>query len=205
MKKNLCFLCCILICVSCKKEPVADFEVSGLTKVGETINFVNHSSNSIKYYWDFGDGSTSNQEAPTHIYSKPGDYTVGLDAIGEKGSASVTKPLKITGTTFSFINNKSTTLPNFCTFYWNGIAIEDFLQHGSLLKGKETIVVITTRSEIMFGYQSGDLVCIGEESYTLTPDQHNTLTIDDNTSIYCGKGINDIIIQLGERFSNKKK
>ncbi len=30
------------------------------------------------WFWDFGDGSTSNAQSPTHTYSQPGNYTVKL-------------------------------------------------------------------------------------------------------------------------------
>ncbi|KZN66599.1 hypothetical protein N473_09405 [Pseudoalteromonas luteoviolacea CPMOR-1] len=41
------------------------------------------------YLWDFGDGTTSTEESPTHEYSTPGIYTVSLTAsINEKLSYS---------------------------------------------------------------------------------------------------------------------
>ena len=32
----------------------------------------------VKWFWDFGDGATSNQVWPTHVYTQPGVYTVSL-------------------------------------------------------------------------------------------------------------------------------
>jgi PKD repeat protein len=44
-----------------------------------TYYFFDNSSGNIGYYlWDFGDGTTSNQQYPTHQYSSPGAYTVCL-------------------------------------------------------------------------------------------------------------------------------
>lgn len=35
----------------------------------------------IKYTWDFGDGTSSNQSSPSHYYSRPGIYPVSLDVL----------------------------------------------------------------------------------------------------------------------------
>ncbi len=50
-----------------------------LACVGRTINF-NDSSSGVTNSWDwnFGDGNTSNNQNPTHIYSATGNYTVTL-------------------------------------------------------------------------------------------------------------------------------
>ena len=45
------------------------------------IHFVNHSvsaSSTIHYTWNFGDGSTSHDINPSHIYNQPGQYRVCL-------------------------------------------------------------------------------------------------------------------------------
>lgn len=44
------------------------------------VEFTNLSENAISYDWDFGDGSNSITENPTHTYSEPGVYTVTLIA-----------------------------------------------------------------------------------------------------------------------------
>jgi len=49
------------------------------------IFFTNESMGMIvSYYWDFDDGSFSNEENPVHTYNQPGEYTVLLkiDALG---------------------------------------------------------------------------------------------------------------------------
>lgn len=43
------------------------------------------------WYWDFGDGGTSPEQNPTHIYSEHGDYTVALTVTGPNGSYTQTK------------------------------------------------------------------------------------------------------------------
>ena len=48
------------------------------------------------WFWEFGDGSTSTQQDPTHTYSSAGVYDVTLTATNGAGSASLTKPNYIT-------------------------------------------------------------------------------------------------------------
>ena len=44
------------------------------------VNFTNKSSNAQNYFWDFGDGNTTEISNPSHVYTKPGKYTVQLIA-----------------------------------------------------------------------------------------------------------------------------
>jgi len=48
-------------------------------------------NNPTSWAWDFGDGGTSYEQNPTHIYTSEGSYTVTLTAYGHSGSSSVTK------------------------------------------------------------------------------------------------------------------
>lgn len=45
----------------------------------------------VKWYWDFGDGTTSTVKDPgMHTYSEPGNYTVSLNIVGNDGCISDT-------------------------------------------------------------------------------------------------------------------
>ncbi len=55
------------------------------------------SSNSASYIWNFGDGSSSNQQNPNHTFTQTGSYTVSLSVSGGAcGSDTVTKVNYIT-------------------------------------------------------------------------------------------------------------
>lgn len=56
----------------------AAFNVSQQT-CGE-VDFLNTTNGNFTYSWNFGDGSTSDQTSPTHVYTSSGTYTVTLTA-----------------------------------------------------------------------------------------------------------------------------
>ena len=51
-----------------------------------SVSFTNESKFADAYEWDFGDGMTSEQEAPTHAYAQAGAYEVSLKAISTRDS-----------------------------------------------------------------------------------------------------------------------
>ena len=79
--------------------PVADFVGSPTTiGVGESVQFTDQSTNSpTNWSWDFGDGQTSAERNPSHIYSSVGTYTVSLTVMNSFGQDTETKTDYITG------------------------------------------------------------------------------------------------------------
>jgi len=56
------------------------------------VQFSNSTSNGSTYHWDFGDGTTSTQVAPSHLYTTEGTYSVTLISDGGAcGSDTLTK------------------------------------------------------------------------------------------------------------------
>jgi PKD repeat protein len=47
------------------------------------------------YAWDFGDGSTSSVENPTHLYAAAGTYTVTLIVTNEIGSSTFSQEVEV--------------------------------------------------------------------------------------------------------------
>jgi hypothetical protein len=58
--------------------PVAGITADDLTVVNAPVSFVSTSALADGWAWDFGDGATSTEAAPVHVYSLPGVYTVTL-------------------------------------------------------------------------------------------------------------------------------
>jgi hypothetical protein len=69
--------------VTNKPLPVADFSVS---TVGLAAIFTNNSTGGTSYFWDFGDGGTSTEFSPSHVYSSAATYSATLTVTNECGS-----------------------------------------------------------------------------------------------------------------------
>ncbi len=68
-------------------KPVVQFTYGGELRAVSEVSFENTSKGATAYEWDFGDGNTSTEMAPSHRYRASGDYTVKLKAMNAKGKA----------------------------------------------------------------------------------------------------------------------
>ncbi|MGX7667399.1 PKD domain-containing protein [Flavobacterium pedocola] len=57
-------------------DPNANFAINQINTL--TYQFQDNSTNALSYLWNFGDGTTSLEQNPTHIYTTNGAYTVTL-------------------------------------------------------------------------------------------------------------------------------
>jgi phosphatidylserine/phosphatidylglycerophosphate/cardiolipin synthase-like enzyme/plastocyanin len=64
---------------------------------GGTVRFTNQSSGTepLTYFWEFGDGATSDEENPTHAYTHAGVYTVRLTARNLWGEDTATATITV--------------------------------------------------------------------------------------------------------------
>ncbi|NPA34009.1 MAG: PKD domain-containing protein [Chlorobi bacterium] len=70
----------------------ADFS---FTVQNMTVTFLNQSTGADSYLWDFGDGNTSVDVDPVHVYAQPGQYIVKLVASNPVDADSVSKEVKV--------------------------------------------------------------------------------------------------------------
>lgn len=82
------------------RNAVADFTVPD--NLGECppilVQFTNQSSDFDQAVWTFGDGSSSTQKSPVHIYRRAGDYEVQLKVSTNAGCSNIVrKPLQLKG------------------------------------------------------------------------------------------------------------
>lgn len=77
------------------KLPIGDFTPSNDTIIiDDSISFTDNSKESpISWEWDFGDGNTSTEQNPSHLYTQPGSYNVQLTVTNQYGSDTITKKI----------------------------------------------------------------------------------------------------------------
>jgi chitodextrinase len=99
--------------------PAITFEPAAPTD-NQTVTFDGSESQAsatspiVDYRWDFGDGATSSGIQASHVYSRPGQYTVTLtvvDGLGRSRSTSRTVTVTLGATPPSALFNFSPTTP----------------------------------------------------------------------------------------------
>ncbi|MFN8116007.1 MAG: PKD domain-containing protein [Bacteroidia bacterium] len=98
-------------------RPVFMADTTGYCGVSNAdVQFINTSSNSVNYFWDFGDGSNSTIQSPSHTYNAPGIYTVKLKACSATTCDSLIKTNYITVSSLPFTPVVTPSIiPVFCS------------------------------------------------------------------------------------------
>jgi PKD repeat protein len=148
------------------------------------VTFQNFSSGpAVRYLWDFGDGQTSTDTAPTHVYVSEGTYTVSLNMITSlNAQGEVTKKDYITidnslaegyyyvsptggsvGATFTFVDQSKGSI---ASRYW-------IFDDGTTLAQPDPDVHTATHVYTAAGtYNTALIVVFGDQSlrrYTIDP------------------------------------
>jgi PKD repeat protein len=73
----------------CAKPPIASFSVDKhVTDVGTPVQFLDKSTGGVtSWRWDFGDGNSSTEQNPSHVYAKEGDFPTTLTVSNEAGNS----------------------------------------------------------------------------------------------------------------------
>ena len=80
----------------------ADFSVDQTAKPNEVLEFLDRSTGPIdSWQWDFGDGYTSTEQNPTHIYTTGGIYTVSLTIFDDGARDTKSREVKISDSILS--------------------------------------------------------------------------------------------------------
>jgi S-formylglutathione hydrolase len=77
----------IIVLVTACKNPEASFIYEcGDCIIGDPVQFTSTSINSETFNWDFGDGNTTSEKNPVHIYYESGVFNVELTVSNKNGS-----------------------------------------------------------------------------------------------------------------------
>jgi len=114
--------------------------------------------------WNFGDGYTSNEENPLHVYESPGTYAVTLTITGLSGTSSTTKNGYITvtaGPTYTGTPTPTPTTPPASTMRlypgWNFVSTPRTLADGHNTVGTVFIGVVDTGGRSIFLYDAASM------------------------------------------------
>lgn len=72
-------------CFSCgdSAEAAFSYEING-----NSVSFQDSSASALEWFWDFGDGNSTNQQNPSHTYASAGSYEVCLSVGNACGTAT---------------------------------------------------------------------------------------------------------------------
>ncbi len=134
-------------------RPVAMFEPSSTeaNNLEAEISFDNSSIGGDSFLWDFGDGSSSEEESPMHTFNSSGTYTITLYALNSDACADT---LIMEDLIRIYDGEGSSTFPN--AFKWNGSgptgghwtpgSIDNTVFHPDIENASELRLVIFTRN-----------------------------------------------------------
>lgn len=113
MQKKLLYIL-LLLCAatSCKKDDnnPAPLVVYTIAVDGNQVTFTNTTTGATSWKWDFGDGTSSTEQSPVHVYQGKGKYVPTLYATSAAGVTaegstviriSKTSPVKLTDNSLS--------------------------------------------------------------------------------------------------------
>ena len=83
------------------------------SSIGFTVQTENFQPGGLNYNWDFGDGETSSDQAPSHIFFKDGTHTVAVTVSNGQQSARAEVSVDIFGLSGNWLSSGGTTTMRF--------------------------------------------------------------------------------------------
>lgn len=100
-----------VILLACTDDGVSEFPTSVeifYSVAGKQAAFTALSHSVETYSWDFGDGQTSTEKDPVHVYSSGGYYTVTVSVTGKSGADEKTAQLAVDVTPYILLTGGPT-------------------------------------------------------------------------------------------------
>ena len=149
-------------------EACFDYSPHSDITVGEEISFTNCSENATSYAWDFGDGTVSTAEDPSHTYDEAGSYIVKLVSANTSGIDTVSATIVVGDANFFSINDARYDLTSAVLIHnagkWHSLFLVDDRMSTSLM-GAGNIVCL----DVLAGKGKFDIT----GAYTLSGKEFN--------------------------------
>jgi PKD repeat protein len=79
----------------------------GYSYIGNTYSFIDSTTGSTAWSWNFGDGNTSMNQNPTYTFSAPGTYTVTMIVVGPCKTDTISKTILVFPLGMNEINTRA--------------------------------------------------------------------------------------------------
>lgn len=98
---------------SCEKEETIQEPTAGIFRsiAGKQVAFTALTLHADQWLWDFGDGETSTEKDPVHIYQSGGVYNITLSASNSMGTAEATSQVSLDLSVYEMLTGGSSA-PN---------------------------------------------------------------------------------------------
>lgn len=157
------------------QAPQASFTALPIVVLGETAVFSNTSTgDNLTYLWDFGDGNTSTETNPSHLYTAEGDYTVTLTAQNAVGSDTATAVVSVLAAPQASFTVTSPTELGSTTVFTN----------------------TSTGSDLSFWWDFGDTITSTETSPSHTYATTGTFTVTLTVSNAVGVNVATAVVEV---------
>ena len=156
-----------------------------------TVDFTSTSINATSYSWDFGDGNTSTEINPTHIYSSSGSFEVCLTVSNNCSNEMFCETITITQPENVVFDLSDVSGEAGDTVYV-GVAVENF---DDIISFQKSIQMMDTVVAQFIGVTNLNLTDLSAADFTIS---NNTITADWMTNSSIGQTVGDgtIIYEL---------
>lgn len=162
--------------------------------VGVPVQFTDASSaNPSTWFWDFGDGITSDLQNPSHIYTTPGIYTVSINAIDAFcGSGASEISISVNFVPDPKIREDTMLCPNEpLQLSADAVGTSYLWSTGATT---ESIVILAPETTTYYTVVVDNFGCKGTDSVLITPDCLLLLPAAFSPN---SDGVNDLLHPLG--------
>lgn len=150
------YIVCLLLFAACSNEDNAGKDIPSATfsiapergQIEGEIQFTNASyggSGNFTYVWDFGDGTTSTEENPKHVYNEKGIFVVSLTITDSSGRSNLyRKTIEIT--------DKVVEKGDLTLLWTSSTHLAKLVSNSAALSPDEKTVYINSNDHILHSY-----------------------------------------------------